>query len=277
MAASRAGELFEYQLGRFLVRQGLVEEGSARLGVIKARHARPFAERKLDAQLLSFWNKHVDAEKNRFAFKSCNDGCLGDTADIVMWSSARPQDVVSISCKANNTSVKHPRPRTLARRLGRKTPTRFEANYDAIIAKHHAVVDAKGYTEFAQLPRRLLDKLYGDVLDTWLDELRCDKVTAQQARRLYTFLTGNSTFVLVKRQARRDALPRLEVWRRVEAPGPKSLTCTKAAPNALEIRFDNGVGVWCRLHTASRRITRNLSLKFDVSILDYSCVYERLD
>lgn len=260
-AACRAGELFEYELGKYLTRRGAKERGSAKHQTYRAKFPRiRLAKAMVDQLDAVFPKRHVRS----FHYKKCCDGQRGEAADLVL-DFDEPAKKVAISCKCNNVLLKHPRPRSLARRLNLAAPqqSEFVRAYDKVIEQHFR--RWRKLDRFEQVPAAEKQRLYRRVL------LLCQRTVRGASRagvsRLYGFLTGGCDYVIVKRN--RGTAPRVEVLKRfpprVVRRRVHSVT-TSIRGNTLMMRFDNGIALGCRIHNASGRITRDLSMKLSVQM-----------
>jgi hypothetical protein len=60
----------------------------------------------------------------------------------------------------------------------------------------------------------------------------------------------------------------------INIPHPTAMVITKLNNSYLRIEFDNNIVFSLRLHNASSKITKTLSLKYDTKILNIDALYD---
>lgn len=199
-----------------------------------------------------------------FVILTDDNGKKGDVADIRI--ELEQQKCIRISCKRNNTSIKHPRPTGIINHLFTSNPITCN------IEKHHykSVNNAqyqaiKEYSKFKDLPQDMKDTLYLKINEHILQILaKADR----HALSVFTTFTLNLSYehdVLTYNNGK-------ITYKRYEGigvalPEQVSITFHMKSNNTIIGCINNVPKFSMRLHTASSRITKTLSLKYDVQII----------
>jgi hypothetical protein len=178
-------------------------------------------------------------------------------------------NVLNISVKSNHLAIKHQRPGSLIQQFGISKGTTDDIQY------------RKEYEELNKLFHRKLQivnpsaKLFNEVeaiKDTYIYEPICSKVAekintygekSSHSSDFQSFLIGKTDFIKI------IVYPtKITILLFNNLPKSSKMSAEKSSTNYVNVDFHNGIKVKMRLHTASSRISTNLSLKFDSQLSD---------
>ena len=193
-------------------------------------------------------------------------GKKSDVTDIQLTDGA---SVLNISVKSNHLAIKHQRPSSLIQQFGISKGTVDDIQY------------RREYEELNKMfHRKLLSvnpsaKLFNEVeniKDSYIYEPVCRKVAEKintygdhgsHSTDFQSFLIGKTDFIKIIVYPTKVTILQFN-----NLPESQKMTAEKSSTNYVNVDFHNGIKVKMRLHTASSRITSNLSLKFDSHLSD---------
>ena len=220
---------------------------------------------KMDAVIkhLGMCNDDKDSSTNTFKLIMDASGAKGDTADVIVYG--REGNVLhKLSVKNNNTSIKHQRPNKLYLQLGLAgdDATEYQTAYKAINTKYYEMWRGRvgGFADVTFEEKTQWYREINELTKTWLL-----KDPAHVDRYLRFVLDIDPDKIIVR-------------WN--PKPGKESIDLIKYDETAFSdldslnisdssffyLTFKDGKRIKMRLHNASSRITRTLSLKYDTSI-----------
>ncbi len=195
---------------------------------------------------------------------SDGDGVKGDVTDIRLLM----DDIcVNISLKHNHAAFKHQRPSNLPCQCGFEKKDQeallYKQEYTEICKQF--IQDAKfvlpGNNLFKTLkdnnPEYINKKLYSPICNIVAKFIN-ENVKGDKVNTLFRFLVGNLSFYKVISYS-----SYLEILQYSELSVPRNVSATVHNDSYVLLEFDNQWAFDMRLHTASSRIDRNVSLKFD--------------
>jgi hypothetical protein len=197
-----------------------------------------------------------------------NDGTKGITSDIYVCNDTTS---IGISCKRNNLSIKHQRPRALIQHLmlSKETELQYKTEYDKLIGDFFTTSNSAKHILFNQVGN-LKNKLYTDI-----NELACKYIYAaadENKLHLIKFMLSaneKNAFILHYNDNNKT-FKVCKLAKSVNAIESFNVTCKKT--NYLEIEC-NTIKFILRIHNASSRITKEVSVKYDTKLLDYDSVF----
>jgi hypothetical protein len=208
-----------------------------------------------------------------FDVSSDHDGVRGITSDIIVRDEVLHTQI-GISCKRNNFSIKHQRPGALARHLGLEPSNAAEymTAYKHITGSFYEECRREGVVTFPAVHEERKRALYREV-NALVAHTIASAEADQQARMIRYILsldealmfgTEATNFIMHWDDKKQDDAVKLyklciEHVGRVDSIHWEENT----------IRIDSGdVKLSLRLHNASSRITKSVSLKYDTKIVN---------
>jgi len=193
---------------------------------------------------------------------SDNDAKKGDVTDIRL---IQDKQYFNLSIKSNHEAYKHQRPETVMNQLGYKKETSQDKTYRSALKTIKLdflkEVVSRRISLFNQFSLEEKNKLlYAPVIR--LIHSRYIEFGEKElaAKNLFRFLVGNNDFHKIIRKEKSISITHISADAREVKFFSSELD---EKPNYLNLRFSNGLSLRLRLHTASSRITKSVSLKFD--------------
>ncbi len=187
-------------------------------------------------------------------------------ADLTVTSGSKS---LRISIKHNHNALSHPRPYSLADRMGISTLA-FESDHrdrlDRVTKKFRSA--ARGATSFPMVPAAKL-KLYQETCAECAKTVNSANAHIGAASNLFSFLVGSDFKKLIVETNRTSkTLTSIKVMDYTRIKKPKSVTAlvdNRPRASSLILKFDNGWKIDMRIKNASTKIspTGQVSLKFD--------------
>jgi len=209
-----------------------------------------------------------------FYMTTDSDGKHGITSDVYVCSDTLS---IGISCKRNNISVKHQRPRALIQHLAlpKEIELQYKKEYDAFIGDfHNTCCGSDNHTMFRQVSATLKSKLYSDI-----NALACKYVTdAPNDNKLnlirFILSANESNSYVLHYNDKRKSCKMCQLAKSVDTIETFAVTCRLT--NYLDIEC-NGIQFSLRIHNASSRRTKEVSLKYDTKLLNYDDVFRQVE
>lgn len=193
-------------------------------------------------------------------------GSKGDSSDI-KFKSANGK-FVNISCKRNNTSIKHQRCNSLHKQLdlNEDDTKSFIEKYNTLNKKWYDKLENN--LHFNEMTNKSKMDLYKE-----FNELIASYIKKNDIKKFVEFLTskGENKFIAHWN----DKTNRLKIYTCKDIVA--KLKDIAVDNNYITIKLDNDVNILMRLHTASKRITKTLSLKYDTHIENIDNIYSYKD
>lgn len=177
-------------------------------------------------------------------------GVSGNVADIII-------DRTNISLKNNRTYAKSQRPISLPAQLG------LDSFDTAVYDMAYGQIAWQPWLDYGNEPCssiRYKEELYEAIY--LLTQTYLDQATPDQASKFFRFLSGEPHYQAIN--AKNDVL----IYDMTKKPIPTSLSTSRSDQGHLIVAFNNGWTFSMRIHTASKLITRSLSLKFDTILVN---------
>jgi hypothetical protein len=205
-------------------------------------------------------------EINKVSRLPDSSGTKGDVTDIRV--SGRNNTIVNLSIKNNHRAVKHQRPGSLIQHLGFPKGSTTDVNYrkklSIIYQNFHSITNklTPVPTLFRDVENLKYPLIYQPVCSLVSKIINSFSKEADIPNQYQNFLIGNISFykVIVN-----DG--QIEIVEFNEMLKSTQMISTWSE-NYVHIDFKNGIKINMRLHTASSRITENISLKFDSQLDD---------
>ena len=227
---------------------------------------------KLRINLLKKISKFIQPlQVESFSLLKDTSGIRGDTTDIRLTTA---NGDINISLKRNNKSVKHQRPSNLSAQLG--TNDNYKLTYRALNAKWYNELQANEIFNNVPADRKILmyrefNKLYARHVNN-----------NQQCRNTFTdFLLSNSiqNKYIVEWNSVKGTV---HVYDCKALNYPHTMWAMRVDDTNIMLElFDTDdvpyVALNLRLHNASGRITKTLSIKYDTKILNMKNIYRNYD
>lgn len=192
-------------------------------------------------------------------------GRNGDVTDVRIWDHNHTE--INLSIKNNHRAIKHQRPGSLIQQLGFPKGShhdkRFRKSLHKIYEQFHSVLEEPNPVYFKEVEDLKYPLIYTPVCALISNTLNLFADSTTVSSNFQEFLIGNRGFFKLMVM---DSVIEILDFHNVK---PSSYMTSKSSENYVYVDFNNGVKVNMRLHTASSRITENISLKFD-SHLDRS-------
>lgn len=258
------GNMFEYQVCKLLINRNIRPLNSFTLSKLErftnnledetkddSRHRK---RRELVNQMLDMMNVRLP-HTTHFEICHDNNGSNGNAADIVLHPSN-----IGLSLKNNNTFIKHQRCNKLYIQLGlmEQDAFLFKQSYQLINNKYVTEWLAKGLSRFNQIQLDQKFELYHEInalTSFWLSQKR------EYVYNYLTFVLSPNTY-FVNWDARKK---QLVVFKYNQLPIESSNVHLKITNRSiLVIHYDN-LCIKMRLHNASSRLTKTLSVKYSVT------------
>jgi len=229
-----------------------------------------------------------DEGKNYHLTKD-NDGKKGITSDIKIFDSSNA-NIISISCKRNNHSLKHQRPSALPKhlQLSDELTSKYKDEYKTITQHFYKDCNVNQIALFKDCDPENKTKLYKDVNElvaTYLSKATYEQKLAYikyllsmndenlyilhysdrtKKANLYKYNTANTPNAVNTANAAKTANST-----KTSSDEPQSIDVSTKDNNYIVIKWNN-LTIQMRLHNASSRITKSVSLKYDTTILNFN-------
>ncbi len=181
--------------------------------------------------------------------------------DIIYGKTSSSTEILHISLKYNNLSIKHQRPSNLPSQLS--LSQQASANYRKQYTKLNESIyqKIKQYPTFNCVPDK--NKIIKPIIDLAEDTFR-KYCNSRVSKNLLSYLTGgkvNKLILMIKDAPKQD----IEMYK--FTPCDQTLYIVKRINDLnIQIIFGTDYIFNLRLHTASSRITKSLNFKFDTTL-----------
>lgn len=173
-------------------------------------------------------------------------------------------DVLNISVKSNHLAVKHQRPGSLIQQFGipkgSNDDIQYRNEYQELNQIFHDEAkkinpEAKLFNELEEIKE---DYIYKPICSKVAEKINTYGEKSQHSKDFQEFLIGKTDFIKIVVYSNKVIILQFN-----NLPKSNRMTAVRSSSNYVNVNFHNGIKVKMRLHTASSRITSNLSLKFD--------------
>jgi hypothetical protein len=254
----KSGDLFEYSITHHLITV-------YNLKFTDDYSKDKFANWRSRLQVRYFDLPFIDEFTMYDKIRLCRDteGHAGDSSDVELHSD---RELLPISFKNNNISIKHPRAGSIQDHLIKQTM--YKQKYNDINDKYYKLFTDSAISTFKSIPAELKLKMYNDFTSLLVGILSTDPLSC---RSLFQFCIGI--------RCRHQLIIKNEK-NKVNIFKYKPVNFNKAQIKRLsENSFKLTVGkttIKFRIHNASSRITPNLSLKYDVTPDNVNDLFDEL-
>lgn len=195
-----------------------------------------------------------------------NSGRYGIVSDIVI------NQTVYLSIKNNKLYAKSQRPNNLPKQCGFLNNEQSSVDY---LSKYKCITDMfynkhKNHTYFREIDKQTIwIELYKPIYALVSNFISvCDK---SHIKQLYSFLKGETNYWQVLNKPKYVVLYDFTKSYHL----PTRLTVSYDSKGYILLQFNNKHTFRLRLHTASSRLTKNLSLKFDTILINQDELYPK--
>lgn len=217
--------------------------------------------------------KHIyDGRQSLFKLNDDNQGVVGDTSDMVIITS---RDVIPISIKYNNDSIKHNRPECLWRQMNMTTcdASRFKKNYSDIISdwKHsHKVRGNKLFGDLDDSIKSLIISKVNNLTYNWL--LKYYKTNRERFNKFISFILGKQDCLVIKWSTVKQQFMLISKNELCNKYRNKYHNTIVTRDRHIFVRLDKNNTLMMRLHTCSSTIFtgEKVNLKYDCKIVKIS-------
>lgn len=202
-----------------------------------------------------------------------NDGKKGITSDIKIYDSSN-SNIISISCKRNNHSLKHQRPGALPKhlKLSDELSAKFKEEYKNITQQFYKECnnDNNKIYLFKDCTLENKNKLYKDV-----NELVATYLIKSSYEQKLSFikylLSMNDENLYILHYSDKSKKANLYKYNTSTMTSDinDSIEISRKEHNYIIIKWNNLI-IQLRLHNASSRITKSISLKYDTTLLNFN-------
>lgn len=277
MANSRkSGDNFEYHITKALIDynsklEWYDEKSKIKLNKLKEKITND--DINLTKNKLTKLFQYLQIDKyTKIKFTQDNDGKKNNVSDIELYDN--DGNKIGFSLKKNNISIKHPRPSSFDKQcnLNEATSKEYKESYAKINNILYEINKKSG--TFDKISKDDKNKLYLEINNNtkkYLEILSSDEVHA-----FWKFLINYEHVYILQYDTNKK---QIILYNYIDIPDPKTIKSIKVEDNHIIICFDNDINIDLRLHNASKKITKTLSLKYDTKILNHEklfthCIYE---
>lgn len=197
---------------------------------------------------------------NSYQLLTDNQGKLGESSDIFINTNKRQ---IKISCKNNNLSLKHQRPSSLPAQINMNYKDSLEFKKKFSRLNEHYYTLFKDVEYFNRLTKDDIYEMYSDINELISEYLQKYLIEANKNSFLEFLLSYSPNKFIFQWLEKSNSLNVIDLDSSYSTPIKISFNL-----NYIYIRLDNESLISMRLHTASSKITKSLSLKYDTKIND---------
>lgn len=268
MKSRISGNIFEYTIASFLMGKSVKchnEYTVKKMDIWKKTLGNELLK-ELNGCLTQIFDKKIPLINfESFSLMSDSHGGKGNNTDIAIYE--KNNNVINISCKNNNISIKHQRPSGFPGQAKLEQSQEYADQYKTCNDKWFNKL--KELTTFDKIDESEKMTMYQDFNDITYNYLT--KCNPEQIQNYYNFLISYDRSYIFKLNPKNKSLI-LYDYSIVNLP-TKIIKITKYK-QYLEIFFDNHIGLKMRLHNASKRITKSISLKYDTTLININDLYK---
>ena len=197
-------------------------------------------------------------------------GTKGDVTDIRIVG--MDNTILNLSIKNNHKAVKHQRPGSLIQQLGFRKQSSIDKTYrkelTSIYKNFHNEIQNINPTPtlFRDVEDLKYPLIYRPVCSLVSKTINLFSRDIEISNQYQSFLIGNTNFYkVIVNDGYIDIIEFNEIFR-------SSHMISTWSENYVYVDFKNGIKINMRLHTASSRISENISLKFDSQLDDATLI-----
>lgn len=264
MSKSRlSGDLIEKTLCDVFGKMGLECSSPVRLSRLQAKIG-GISNENLLSPITEKVSRILPAGANKFSISSDRDGVHGVVSDVIVHGDGLD---IGISCKRNNFSIKHQRPLGLHKHLALsdESASEYKRKYKEITTAFYDECCKQGWGLFRDVPSERKSTLYKDVNELVKDTITAASGEQQTALMNYLISKEDNGYILYVGQSEDDV--RLYKYEWGSMRGIKSVDWKDEQQPSMIVLHTDGVKLCLRLHNASSRVTKIVSLKYDTTIL----------
>ncbi len=259
--ARLAGDLLEKAVCDYLLKLGLNCRSLERLNRLNSKDG------ELKDINVDVLRGILPIDADYFSIASDNDGRNGIVGDIIIGNANG--DIVSVSCKKNNVSIKHQRPVTLWKHLNMQDRRRIEEykrKYNKIVGRFYKYCREKRFKKFADIKGGAKVKMFREV-----NELVAETLLSSSKKEVIEFMKyllslKEPNLYILHYSESKNIVSLYKTWFDFRDDG-EDLRIRVLSNTMMELTFQ-GVKLLLRVHNASSRILPTISLKYDTKLCD---------
>ncbi len=260
----KSGDLFEYKFATYLLNKGLIfndEYSKQKYINLKNKTSENDNINNINDALNKIFNIKHFKNYTIIKFTKDNDGQKGIVSDINIYDVH--DNYIGFSCKVNNISIKHQRPSSLNKQIGMNEHT------EILFKNEYKICNDKWYNKIKnQITFNKIDKndktiMYSEINNIVFKYL--NKMTSDEIKFYYNFLINYDKIYVLKHNTIKK---KLLLYDYVNKTQPTKILSIEIIKQYIYILFDNNIKIKLRIHNASSKITKSLSLKYDTRIYE---------
>jgi hypothetical protein len=207
----------------------------------------------------------IPKDASTFSISSDHDGKKGIVSDVIIHGEG---STTGISCKRNNFSIKHQRPQALYKQLGLSDmdTQEYKTRYASIMNDFYKMCCENGWVYFKDVPVEKKQELYRNVNTLVMKTII--SANAEQKTALLNYLISRDDHGYVLYVGQQDNDVRLYRYNWGDVMQIKSVDWKDIETASTILVETDTIKISLRLHNASSRITKVVSLKYDTSIIN---------
>lgn len=256
-----SGEIFEYTIARFLKETYSLSFYNIYSSKKYNKWQKKFPYKEPNMQ---FIDEFTNYEKIRLCPDT--DGCKGSSSDLELHNKF---EFVPISLKNNNLSIKHPRCSSIYNHLVPSLRKEYTNNYSTLNDMYFQLAQENNYASFKDFSESEKNSLYSDLKGVLFNV--CKK-SAESCNKIFEFCIGiHHTRQIIIKQTKGI----IECYR-YKPLDLKQIKIKNLSDSSFLLTI-SGIGLRFRIHSASSKITKKLSMKYDVKPEDIDALFEKIE
>jgi len=258
-----SGDIFEYTITNYLHNSGFIffdKISKNKFNLLKNKIGNNYKNYNNIFKKI-FIKINPNNEFNRIKITDPCDGKKGNVSDIELYNDKNEN--IGLSCKVNNISIKHQRPSSLCNQCGldNENIKKYKSEYKNYNDFWFKKINNK--INFDNIDKNEKFKLYKSF--NKLTQKYLNKLDSNQVTKYYNFLINYNHVYVLKHETKKK---QIKLYDYLYKNSPTKINSIVIKENHIIIYFNNGINVDLRLHNASKKITKMLSLKYDTKILN---------
>ena len=176
------------------------------------------------------------------------------------------EESIGISCKVNNISIKHQRISSLYNQCNFKEEKKekFIEEYKKLNNNwYNKIKDKTNYCNINKEEKNVMFIDFNNLVKKYLKQIKNIKC-------YYDFLISYEKIFVIKYDNKKQQITIINYLNINDA---KKISKIEVDNNYINLEFDNKIKIKMRLHTASKSITKSLSLKYDTKIVNTEKIF----
>lgn len=256
-----SGEIFEYTIARFLKETYNLSFYDIYSSKKYNKWQRKFPYKEPNMQ---FIDEFTSYDKIRLCPDT--DGCKGSSSDLELHNKF---EFVPISLKNNNLSIKHLRCSSIYNHIVPNLQKEYMNKYSTLNDMYFQLAQENNYALFKDFSESEKNSLYSDLKGVLFNV--CKK-SAESCKRIFEFCIGiHHTRQIIIKQTK--GIIELYKYKPLNLQQIK----IKNLSDSSFLLTISGISLRFRIHSASSRITKKLSMKYDVKPEDMDSLFEKIE